>query len=200
MSEAQKSGGNTKFVIIGLLLLGGAVGMFVMLAPSEPPAEPAAPPPVVEEVERVNPMAQQFELEEPEPVDAGAPEPPAVVDEPAPKKPRKKRTGPPKKDAWACEGELDRGRLQSLIRNNRGQVTTCYEKRLKRNNMLMGSLKLTIKVGKDGSVAATKVGGTLRDAEVSACVRKAAKGWKFPPPQADNCAVLSIPFQLSPKN
>lgn len=195
MSEAQKSGGNTKFVVVGLLLLGGAIAIFMSLSPSAPPPPPPeAPPAPVEEVERVNPMAQQFELEAPEePVDAGVPEP-----EPEPEKPKRKKIA--KRDAWSCAGELDAAKLQTLIRNNRGQVTTCYEKRLKRDNMLQGSLKLTIKIGKDGRVAATKVGGNMHDAELNACVQKAAKSWTFPQPAGDNCAVLSIPFQLSPKN
>lgn len=202
MSDAATppGGGNTKFVVAGVLLLLGAVALFLMLqsSPESGPelAKPVAAP-AVEQVQRVNPMAEQDllldEIEE-EP-DAGAPEPEA-------EKPKKssRRAARPKRDAWDCDGDLDRAGLQKVIARNRAQVRTCYERRLKINNLLQGNLKLKIKVGAGGKVAAMATSGSLRDKEVYSCVRKLAKDWAFPAPSGGACAVVRVPFQFSPKN
>ncbi|MDD9932939.1 MAG: AgmX/PglI C-terminal domain-containing protein, partial [Myxococcales bacterium] len=100
--------------------------------------------------------------------------------------------------AWDCSGDLPG--VARLIAGKRGEVRTCYERRLKVNNILAGSLRLQIKVGTGGKVAATKVSGSLRDNEVFSCVRKKVQSWSFPDPVGDKCAVLDVPFSFSPKN
>lgn len=193
MSKAQDGGGNTKFIAAGVLLLAGTYGLWATLQPPDPPPEPTA---AVEEVKRINPMQHDFILDE-EPVkDAAVAEP---EPEPEPKK-RKKRKKRPKRSAWDCSGDMARSKLQAVIRNHRGQVRTCYERRLKRNNLLQGALSLRVRVGDDGRVVATKVSGSLKDKQVFDCVARIAKGWTFPVPNGGKCAVISIPFQFSPKN
>jgi len=198
VANEQSGGGNTKFILAGVLLLAGAAGLWAMLQPSAP--EPTPEPPKKEEVERVNPMAQQLIIEDEPTKDAAVAEP-EPEPEPEPKKKRRKK-GPrrPKPSKWDCSGDMARAKLQSVIRNNRGQVRTCYERRLKRNNMLQGALNLKIRVGDGGKVDDTKVSGSLKDKEVFQCVSKIAKSWTFPVPDGGNCAVISIPFQFSPKN
>jgi len=195
VAEPGKSqgGGNLKYILGGLLLLCGAgVVVFLLRSPAAPP--PEAPPKAAEPpqaAERVNPMAQQ-ELILDEVKDAGQP-PAAAEEKPKPAAPKEVR------DEWACDGDLQRAALQTVINNNRAQVRNCYERRLKVNNVLAGDLKLKIKVGANGQVAAAAVSGTLHDNEVFGCVRSLAQKWSFPPPEGGQCAVVQVPFQFAPK-
>lgn len=183
-SSQRSGGGNAKYVGLGLLLLAGAYGFWLFLQPSEPePAPP--PPPKPEEPERANPLATpEFELEpEPEP------------EKPAPTKVRIRYIP----GAWECSGDIDRKAAARLVATNKRQVTTCYERRLKMNNVLQGNLRLRIKVGSTGSVVATAVSGTLNDQEVYRCVRNLAKNWNFPPPEGGKCAIVEAPFNFTPR-
>jgi len=180
------SGGSGKYIVIGLLLLLGAAGLWVAMRPTEPP--PAPPPPPPPAVERVNPMKEpQLELE-PEP------EPPP----PPPPEPVKKAAGGGKKPAeWDCSGDLPGA--AKVVNENRPQIRSCYERRLKVNNVLQGNMTLKLKVSSSGKVAATQVTGSLRDQAVFSCVRTLAETWTFPVPSGGSCAVVEAPFQFSPK-
>lgn len=197
MSDAVKppGGGNSKYVFIGVLLLLGAVGVAVFLSPSDEPAP--TPPPVAappQEVERVNPMAQpDLILEDEEEEDA-------AVEEPSEEPKTTKSARPAPRDNWDCSGDLDRSALQAVIRQHRAQVRTCYERRLKVNNLLQGEVSLKIKVGANGKVVTTAASGSLTDAEVLSCMRRQAGTWRFPSPTGGKCAVIAVPFQFSPKN
>ena len=194
-SQSQsQGGGNLKYIVGGLLLLCGAgVVVFLLQSPAAPPPAPEAKaaPAAPQSPERVNPMAET-ELILDEQKDAGQPVA-AVEEKPKPAAPREVR------DEWACEGDLARTALQNVIDNNRAQVRNCYERRLKVNNVLQGDLKLKIKVGANGQVAAAAVSGTLHDNEVFGCVRNLAQRWSFPPPTGGTCAVVQVPFQFAPK-
>jgi hypothetical protein len=128
-----------------------------------------------------------------ETVDAGSPPQIAEAEKPKPRVVHEVR------DEWDCEGDVSRIAVQNVIDNNRAQVRNCYERRLKVNNVLQGDLKLKIKVGSNGQIAAATVGGTLKDNEVFGCVRSIAQRWSFPPPTGGPCAVVQVPFQFSPK-
>lgn len=182
-------GGNLKYIIGGVLLLGGAVGLWFLLQTPPPPAAPLAAKP--KDAERVNPMAQpELILEEQK--DAGHPQ------EPEAEKP--KRVHHEARDQWDCQGDLARTALQTVIDANRAQIRNCYERRLKVNNVLQGDLTLKLKVGSNGQTSAAAVSGSLRDNDVFGCVRSIAQRWTFPPPSGDDCAVVQVPFQFSPKS
>jgi hypothetical protein len=189
----SQGGGNLKYIVGGLLLLCGAgVVVFLLQSPAASPATPAKTAEAVPQApERVNPMAEP-ELILDEQKDAGQPVA-AAEEKPKPAAPREVR------DEWACDGDLARAALQNVINNNRSQVRNCYERRLKVNNVLQGDLKLKIKVGANGQVAAAAVSGTLHDNEVFGCVRSLAQKWSFPPPSGGTCAVVQVPFQFAPK-
>jgi hypothetical protein len=186
----QGSSGNAKYVLIGLLLLGGAVGLY-LVATSEPPPAPAPAPPPPAEIARVNPMAQPTLVLEDDTPDAGKP----VEAAPPPKK---KGPAGPRAGDWECSGDLPSA-LQ-VINANRTQVRSCYERRLKVNNILQGDLTLRLKVGSTGKVSATQVGGSLGDKETFECVKKLASTWTFDVPAGGACAVVQVPFRFSPKN
>jgi len=188
-AKKPSGGGNLKYILGGLLLLGSAAGLWLLL--QQPPAAAVivAPPPVGPA--RVNPMAQpELILEEEK--DAGKPAAAAA----APSKHGHRVV----RDDWDCEGDLAREALQKVIDSNRSQIRNCYERRLKVNNILQGDLKLKLKVGATGQMAAAAVSGTLKDPEVFKCVRAIAEHWTFPPPSGGNCAVVQVPFQFSPKS
>jgi hypothetical protein len=180
------SRGALKYVLIGLLFIGATLALVFMSSKEKPPVAAPAPAP---QVQRVNPMEKpELELEEP------APEPPP--EEPAPaqiaKKPKVRAGG-----EWECSGDLpDPGKI---INENRAQIRSCYERRLKVNNVLQGDLTLRVKVNAAGKVVATSVGGSIRDQEVFSCVRNLAQTWTFPVPSGGACAVVQVPFQFSPK-
>jgi hypothetical protein len=181
------SSGNTKYILLVLLILGAAGGAWFMATQNK--AAPA-PPPKPADVARVNPMAQQdLELEQPKTPDAGTAKP---------AEPEKKAVHRgPVVGEWDCSGDLP-GAAHVVLENS-AQVRSCYERRLKMNNALQGDLKLKIKIGGNGRVVASAVTGTLHDTEVFACVRNLAQTWTFGVPSGGNCAVISVPFQFSPK-
>jgi hypothetical protein len=180
-----------KYLLIGVLFLIGAVVLWMVAKGGDGP--PEAPPVAVPEVERVNPMKEpQLELDpEPEP----EPEPEVPPEE----EPAKAKATAPRKAAseWDCSGDLP-GALK-VINENRAQVRSCYERRLKVNNILQGNLTLKLRVGSNGKVTSAQLGGTLQDQEVYSCVRSLAQGWTFPVPSGGSCAVVEVPFQFSPK-
>jgi hypothetical protein len=183
-------GGNLKYIIGGVVLLLGAVVIWLVTQKTaQAPAPPAPAPEPPKSAERVNPLAEP-ELILDEVKDAGQP-----VEEPAADKPKKVVRA---RDEWDCQGDLARASLQTVIDSNRAQVRSCYERRLKTNNVLAGDLKLKIRVAPNGHVTATQVGGSLKDNEVFGCVRNIASKWTFPPPE-NGCAVVQVPFQFAPK-
>ena len=196
MTESGKSqaGGNTKYIVGGLVLLLGAAVVVFMLQPQapEPPAAEAPKPPPPN-AERVNPMAQP-ELILDEPKDAGKP-----AEEVAAKEKPKTQAKEEPKDEWDCSGDLSRESLQAVIDKNRAQVRNCYERRLKVNNVLQGELMLKLKIANNGQVNAVAVNGSLHDNEVFSCVRQVAQRWSFKPPTDGSCAVVQVPFQFAPK-
>jgi hypothetical protein len=157
--------------------------MFVQMERKEQPP-PKAPIPVAPK--RVNPLAQQeFVIEE-----EAKPEP----EEPEPETKRRAV----RRDPWECSGDLPAKEIRKVVSTNRRQVQTCYERGLKRDNVLQGSLDLKLKVNATGKIVATAVAGTLRDNDVFSCVRSLAEAWSFPEPTGGDCAVLQIPFRFAP--
>ena len=149
----------------------------------------------VVEAEPEAPERQQFapEIEIPDP-DAGLGE---SAQEPA-APPPKQSTGTRPSD-WVCNGTLSAAQLSTVIRGQPSkQVQTCYERRLKDDNLLQGTMKVLLTIGSSGTVKAVSVGGTLNDQQVYNCVRRVAKTWKFPKPE-NGCVRTEVPFQMTPK-
>ena len=205
MSEPGKSrgGGNLKYVLAGLLLLAGAVGVFSLLKSSAPGPlhtahtadvrEPApATAPELHNAERVNPLAQpDLILDEPSEPQGTAPD--AAVVTTAKPKPAEARA------EADCHGDVPVSAVRAVIQDNSAQVRACYERRLRANNMLQGDLKLRIKIASTGQSSTTSITGTLKDNEVVSCVRSLAQHWSFPAPTGGACAFVEVPFKFSPK-
>ncbi len=179
-----------KYGLIALLLLLAAAGLwfFVKTEGSQPPAEVAEPVPEA-------PAREQFaaEIEIPE-EDAGSGD-----DEGATQAPEPTRSSQTRPEDWICRGNIQASQLSAVIKGQPSkQVQTCYERALKDNNLLQGSMTVLLTIGASGSVRAVSVDGTLRDRQVYACVKRVAKTWKFPKP-SDGCVRTSVPFQMMPK-
>jgi TonB family protein len=180
-----------KYGLVALLLLLSAGGLWFFLGPvaddSEPQAELAAPAPEV--------VREQFAPE------IEIPELDAAID--GVEEQRPKTEAPPSTDSrpadWVCDGTLSASQLSAVIRGQPSkQVQTCYEQRLKDNNLLQGSMTVLLTIGASGSVKAVSLSGSLGDPQVYACVKRVAKTWKFPQPEG-GCVRTAVPFQMTPK-
>jgi len=184
----KKNDGKYALVALLILLAAGGLWFFLRTGDSEPQAEVIEPAPEA-------PTRQQFapEIEIPE-QDAGLAEP---EDEEASAKPPQRSQANPAD--WDCRGTLAAAELTAIIRGQPSkQVQTCYERRLKDNNLLQGSMKVLLTIGASGSVRAVSVDGTLNDRQVYSCVKRVAKTWKFPRPHG-GCVRTEVPFQMTPK-
>ena len=182
---APTEGNNTTYAIIGILLLllaGG--GAYFMFGGKEPPPPPPPPAPA----KRPTALAEP-EMEIPEEIpDAGTPEPT-----------KKKVIIKWVSGSWDCAGEVNPAQASAIVRENNKQVRNCYEHKLKANHNLQGRAMLTLKVDKNGAVAATKAMGNLGDNEVFACMQRVASTWRFPAPTGGSCAVVQAPFNFTPQ-
>lgn len=185
------SGGNVKYAVIGLLLLAAAGGVWFAMKSGKGGEGVAEVPDAGPSLERSTSLAEQaLVIPDPEP-DAG----PEIDAGP----PRKRIVYRYERGTWECSGEVDAAAARRVINQNRRQVRNCYERQLKTNHTLSGSLNLQLKIGRDGSVQGARVGGSLRDPAVFACVRQLAQSWTFPAPTGGNCAVISAPFNMTPQ-
>lgn len=184
----QKNDG--KYGLIALLLLLAAGGLWFFLKTDDPPLQAAAPEPAAEAPTRAQ-FAAEFEIPD---EDAGLED---ADEAPPPSKPgRASQTRP---EDWVCRGNLEAAQLRAVLKGQPSkQVQTCYERALKDNNLLQGSMTVLLTIGASGSVSAVAVNGTLRDRQVYACVKRVARTWKFPKP-SDGCVRTSVPFQMTPK-
>ena len=174
-----------KYVLLALLLLLAALGLWFFVGREE-----AAPSSVLEEPPEA-PNREQFapDIEIPE-EDAGAEQERAS---------KRRRPSQPKPADAECFGTLAPSQIARVINGQpRKQVQACYERRLKDDNLLQGSMTVLITIGPAGAVSDVSVSGTLRDRQVYGCVKRVAKTWKFPKPQG-GCVQTAVPFQMTPK-
>jgi len=185
----KKNDGKYGLVAVLLLLTAGGLWLFLKNGDAEPPLGVVEPPPEA-------PVREQFaaEIEIPEEEDTGLGD--TEDDEPVAKPSRPSQTRP---EDWECLGTLEANEIQRVIKGQPSkQVQTCYERRLKDNNLLQGSMKVLLTIGSDGGVKAVSVDGTLNDRQVYTCVKRVAKTWKFPSPHG-GCVRTEAPFQMTPK-
>jgi len=178
-----------KYALVGILLALAAVGLYCATEGGESETEEvAAAPPDAGIIQRRTQMQPEFEIPEEEPdlgtPDLGPPEPQAMNTV------RRPRT---------CDGNLDVAAIRQVATRQQRQVRSCYERRLKVNNILQGTVNVRMVVGRTGSVDQVNVGGSLRDSEVFSCVRRLATQWEFPAVEGGSCAIVSIPFRMTPR-
>jgi TonB family protein len=118
----------------------------------------------------------------------------AAVEEPEVKKPNR-----PAQDPWACPGDLPASDIRKVLSEQQASIRSCYERALRNDNQLQGSVELQVRIGSDGKVSNTRIHGSLRDPEVSKCIQNLARNWVFHAPSNGNCAVFNAPYHFTPK-
>lgn len=186
VTPPPSGGGSAKYLVVLLLLLGGGLGVYFATRKEPAPPKETPPPKNAAPSTALDQNTVELPAEEPEVADAGAPEPP-------------KRKVIPAGDPWSCAGDIAPAAIRRVLGEEQASVRSCYERQLRNNNMLQGDIKLQVRVGNDGKVAATRVGGNLKDADVKSCVQNVAKNWSFPAPAGGTCAVFEAPFHFTPK-
>ncbi|MCX4239002.1 AgmX/PglI C-terminal domain-containing protein, partial [Paraliomyxa miuraensis] len=79
------------------------------------------------------------------------------------------------------------------------EVRYCYNQGLARDPNLKGRVAIQFTIGPTGSVPVAVVAdSSIKDSNVSNCVAKAVKRWKFPKPPGGGNAVVTYPFVLEP--
>lgn len=184
----SSSGGSAKYVIILLLLLGGGLGVYLATSGEEPKP---TPPPVVKSPERSTSLATNTIEIPPEEPDTG------VEPEPEPEPVKRPRTT---QDPWACPGDIPVSDIKKVLNDAQSSIRACYERALRNNNQLQGSVNLEVRVGASGRVDNSRIRGNLRDAEVTKCIQNLTKTWSFPAPTGGSCAVVGAPYNFTPKN
>lgn len=185
-------GGGARYAILGVALLALAgIGYCALLKDEAPSAAPQAA-----EVVDASTAVPSRALDESEFI-IPPEEPDAWVEEPdAGPPPRVVRTTP-LRGSWDCEGQLERSAITSVIDAHRPQIQDCYQRQLKLDNTLRGSMQLQLRVTQSGAVDAVQVGGSLRNREVFACVRNVATRMQFERVTGGNCAIVAVPFSFS---
>lgn len=193
-SPPPPPGGGAKYAILGVVLLLLSAGAYWLTTSGEPPpttAEAGAPDAAL--IQRPTSLQDEtLEIPEEEP-DAWS-EIPDAGEVRGPRGPRGPVMG-----SWDCPGEVERSAASAVIAEHRQQITACYERRLKQEAMLQGSVNLQVRIGQGGAVEAVQVGGSLRDREVFSCIRNVANQMHFPRVSGGNCAVLAVPFTFTPQ-
>jgi outer membrane biosynthesis protein TonB len=177
-----------KYIVIALLLLlgAGALWFFVKTDGSESEVEVVQPTPDASVREQFAPEIEIPEQEAPD----GGPDDASVA---------KTMQPSPSPADWECYGTIDEAAVLNVINGQpRKQVQTCYERRLKDDNLLQGSMKVLLTIGASGNVRTVSVDGSLDDPTVFACVRRVARTWKFPEPKG-GCVRIAVPFQMTPE-
>lgn len=184
----KKNDGKYGIIALILLLVAGVLWFFLRDCKSGPEAEQAQTEP---EVEPRAQFAPEIEIPEDDAgLDAGEEENPDAK----PVEATQMRAAD-----WICSGTIPAAQLSQVIRGQPSkQVQTCYERRLKDDNLLQGSMKVLLTIGASGGVKAVSVSGSLNDQHVYNCVKRVAKTWKFPKPE-NGCVRTEVPFQMMPK-
>jgi hypothetical protein len=92
------------------------------------------------------------------------------------------------------DGSLDPSVIVKEIRSRIGAVKACYEAGLKRNPSIGGKVTLRFEVSTVGKVTSAEIeNDTMKDDEVTGCIRTRVLSWRFPAP-AGGSAQFSYPF------
>jgi hypothetical protein len=82
--------------------------------------------------------------------------------------------------APAHEGDSAPVEIESMVRHRASQIRACYERRLKVDSSLAGTISLKLRVGGAGQVSRVDVEeSTMPDPLVAECLRREAAGWSF---------------------
>jgi hypothetical protein len=101
-------------------------------------------------------------------------------------------------DGVTVTGGLPQEVVRRVLRRELGRKRYCYEKELRKNPKLAGTIVTTIVIDKDGKVTSAKrSGGSLTDPAVAACI-DLARARAFPAPQGAAPVTVTESITFSP--
>lgn len=100
--------------------------------------------------------------------------------------------------SWECSGDVPRPAIREVMRRSQPTIRKCYERQLRTDNTLQGSVNLEVRIGKQGGVDGARVHGSLQNPNVRSCLRGLAREWSFPAPKGGECAVFTAPYNFQP--
>ncbi len=100
-------------------------------------------------------------------------------------------------DTLGGEGNIDAGRVASMIRGQLGGIRSCYERALRNNPTLAGRLEVRFTIGPAGRVTSASSSGLSAAPEVGSCVASRIRGLVFPQPEGGSVD-FSFPFTFAP--
>ncbi len=87
--------------------------------------------------------------------------------------------------------------LESVMLERKGVIRTCYERSLKRDDHLTGTVSLRLRIGAHGAVTQTAIeDSTMPDPQVGECLQHEAARWTFS--RGKNVTVI-YPFEFKPE-
>ncbi len=113
------------------------------------------------------------------------------------------RRDPPMKklvpnDVPRVSGYMDKTLIERVIKTNRNALRGCYETSLRKVPELNGTINVRFSIESDGSVGQTSiVKDTTFDAQLSACLLREIRTWKFPSPPGGGRIFVTYPFRFS---
>ena len=149
------TGGGAKYGLIGILLILLAIGVYCGTQPDDP--EPVADP-IVETPTRPTQFEPEIEIPDEE-EDAGPPD--TGFDAGEEEVAMSTMMSTMRRVPRNCEGNLEVAAVRQVVARQRPQVRACYERALKQNNILQGTVNVRLTIGSTGSVDRVNVGCLL---------------------------------------
>lgn len=111
--------------------------------------------------------------------------------------PKVKKTRKPKYDD---DGQIDTAKLKQVLRNNQGALQKCYERALKADPALMGSVQMTIRIGPGGKVLLARASSNeIGDRTALECMERRVRKWNFPSPTGGT-VIVRKGYRFTPQN
>ncbi|MCC6157400.1 MAG: TonB family protein [Deltaproteobacteria bacterium] len=96
-------------------------------------------------------------------------------------------------------GSLDASSVSAQIRKYTGGVRNCYERQLKIDPSLSGSVRVSFSIGGDGSVQGCSVtSSSIASSEVGSCVCSRIERWRFEPSADGGGSSVNYSFVFTP--
>ncbi|MES2642899.1 MAG: AgmX/PglI C-terminal domain-containing protein [Myxococcota bacterium] len=96
-------------------------------------------------------------------------------------------------------GALDQTSLERVLQRDATQLSLCYERALKTNPALAGTVVVKVVIAKDGTVFSRSTKhSTLGDASVESCLHERFDSMQFPEPPGGGIVIASYPLIFAP--
>lgn len=182
-SPPTKSGGG--FLVVALLMLAVAGGLIFWKFSGDEEPEPEPPPPLASATAK--------------PVLEAPPPPPPKIEDAGPdvaKKVVKAGKGSGNTGcSGACTGTVTPA-LRSALAGRAGGARRCYERMLRANSSLAGTVTAQVRVGPTGAVCGVTITQDFGGVGAS-CVAPALRSGSLPPP-AGGCVDVAVPVSFKP--